>query len=163
MTLTIIAAMNAERVIGRGGSIPWNIPDDLRRFKQLTTGHTVLMGRKTFESIGRVLPGRRNVVVSKTPKTVDGTEWFDSLDAALTSAERDEEMFIIGGGEIFRQTLERADALLLTIVESGAEGDTYFPPYDHLIPSHFTLRSREQHSGFRYDSYIRSGDRPEAR
>jgi dihydrofolate reductase len=163
MTLTIIAAMNAKRVIGNDGSIPWTIPDDMQRFKLLTTGHTVLMGRKTFESIGKVLPGRRNIVISNRPKRVSGTEWFDSIGSALEHVDQDEVVFIIGGGEIFRQTLERADILLLTIVESGAEGDTYFPPYEHLIPSLFTLRTSEQHSGFRYETYIRSGDRSEVR
>ncbi|MCK9408603.1 MAG: dihydrofolate reductase [Bacteroidetes bacterium] len=156
MKLTIIAAMNAKRVIGNNGEIPWSIPEDLHRFKQLTVGHTVLMGRKTFVSIGKPLPERRNIVLTRSGRLMPGAEYAISIDSALKLLLPDESAFIIGGGEIFRQLLERADELLLTIVENDDEGDTFFPPYTQLVGTLFTLRTVEYHAGFRYESYVRS-------
>jgi dihydrofolate reductase len=163
MVLTIIAALNANRVIGKNGTIPWHIPEDQQRFKQVTTGHTVLMGRKTFESIGKPLPERRNIVVSRSGGPSVGVEWYPSLENALKDIASEHEVFVIGGGDIFRQTLERADKLELTIVDDTADGDTFFPPYEHLLGSRFSLSSSNQRNGFRYESYIRSAGTPAAR
>jgi dihydrofolate reductase len=133
MRISIIAAVAQNGVIGRGGKLPWHLSDDLRRFKQLTMGHMIVMGRRTWESINRPLPGRRMVVVSRqTDYHVDvpNIEVATSLDEALRIAEAagDNEAFIIGGGELYRQALPRADRLYLTLVLANVDGDTYFHP-----------------------------------
>lgn len=153
MKLTIIAALNRKRVIGRNGKIPWHIPEDLKRFKELTTGHAVLMGRRTFESIGRTLPGRRNVVI--TTRDLPDVEHYSSIDEALTALQSEKKVFIIGGGEIFRQTIERADELLLTLVENDEEGDTFFPEYTGVVEKEFLPAEKEERSGFSFVRYVR--------
>jgi dihydrofolate reductase len=130
MRVSIIAAMSENGVIGRGGRLPWHLADDLKRFKRLTMGHMLVMGRKTWESIGRPLPGRRMVVISRQPNyRPDGAQVVPSLDAALAIAEStgDDEAFIIGGAEIYRLALPRANRLYLTRVHANIAGDTYFP------------------------------------
>jgi dihydrofolate reductase len=151
VTLAIIAAVARNRGIGLAGKMPWHLSEDLRRFKRITTGHTILMGRKTWESLGRPLPNRRNVVLSRTP--VPGVETYVSLDAALAALSHEDLVFVIGGGEIYRQTLGRADRLYLTIVEGEAEADTFFPEYEDLLGSRFTLVAREDHEGYRFEDY----------
>lgn len=118
--------MDRNRVIGVGGKMPWHLPDDLKRFRRLTNGGTVVMGRKTFESIGRALPGRRNIVVTHRPDfDAPGCEVVASLDDALR-----EDAFVIGGGEIYAQALPRADRMELTLVDVRLpDGDTYFPAW----------------------------------
>jgi dihydrofolate reductase len=153
MKLIIIAALNNNRVIGRNGKIPWHIPEDLQRFKSLTMGHVVLMGRKTYESIGKVLPGRRNVVV--TSQNLPEVEHYHSLAEALTALAREEKVFVIGGGEIFRQTIGRADELLLTFVESDDEGDTLFPEDADTLLQKFDLVTEERTGGYSFQHYIR--------
>ena len=134
MTVTLIAAMAENRVIGKEGAIPWHLPDDLARFKSLTLGHPVVMGRKTFESIGRPLPGRRNLVISRNPGfKAPGIEVFSSIDevlATLSEAESPEELMVIGGGHLYGQLLPRADRLYLTHIDLAVAGDTRFPAFD---------------------------------
>jgi dihydrofolate reductase len=125
MKVALIAALAADGTIGHAGKIPWHISDDLKRFKRLTLGHPVIMGRKTFESIGKPLPGRRNIILTRQP----GPDHFASLDAALKSCG-DETVFIIGGAEVYRAALPLADRLLLTHVKHPGGGDTKFPDYD---------------------------------
>jgi dihydrofolate reductase len=144
MNLIIIAALNKKRVIGRGGKIPWHIPEDIQRFKELTMGHTVLMGRKTYESIGNHLPGRRNVVI--TSQNLSGVEQYHSVGDALASLVSEEKVFVIGGGEIYRQTIDKADELILTIVENDEEGDVSFPDYTDA----FQITKEEKYSGFSF-------------
>jgi dihydrofolate reductase len=128
--ISIIAALARNRVIGRENALPWRIPADLRRFKQLTIGHTLLMGRKTYESIGRALPGRRSVVITRNASLVAPNQLVArSVPEALRMAEGD-EVFIAGGAEIYRQTLELADRMYLTKVERDFEGDAIFPEWD---------------------------------
>lgn len=128
VTVSIIAAMSRNRVIGRDGAIPWSIPADMSRFRQLTLGHTVIMGRKTFESIGRPLPGRKNIVVTSQPDyPLSGAIPAASLDAALRLAKEDGEVFICGGGDIYAQALPHAARIYLTVADFDAEGDTLFP------------------------------------
>lgn len=128
MIVSIIAAMSRNRIIGVGGSIPWNIPADMSRFRDLTLGHTVIMGRKTFESIGRPLSGRKNIIISRDPAYhVDGALTASSLHNALTLAADDGEIFICGGGEIYEQAVSCASRIYLTTVDMDAEGDTLFP------------------------------------
>src|SRR3989338_8090783 len=118
MKIILIAAHNRVRVIGKQGKIPWHFPDDLQRFKRLTTNHTVLMCRRTFESIGGPLPHRDNIVISKHLTAVKGIKIFPSIELALTSLHTEEIVYVIGGGEIFRQMIDRADALMLTVIEN---------------------------------------------
>ena len=125
MKIVLIAAVAANGTIGHAGKIPWHISDDLKRFKRLTLGHPVIMGRKTYESLGKPLPGRRNIILTRQP----GPDHFTSLEAALKSCG-DETVFIIGGAEVYRQALPVADALYLTHVHRHVEGDTKFPDYD---------------------------------
>jgi dihydrofolate reductase len=132
--LSLIVAMSENRVIGVENRLPWHIPEDLKRFKQITSGHPILMGRKTFESIGKPLPGRTNVVISRNRDyRVEGVVTCFSLEEALQWAAKapgSDEIFVIGGGEIFRQALPIADRIYLTEVEWPFEGDAHFPDFD---------------------------------
>lgn len=140
--ISIIAAMSRNRIIGRDGSIPWDIPADLGRFRELTIGHTIIMGRKTFESIGRPLVGRKNIVVSRNSAYhPEGAITASSLDDALELAAGDGELFICGGGELYQQAIACASRIYLTTVDIDVEGDTLFP----LIPrSDFAEVARER-------------------
>jgi len=129
--VSLILAMAENGVIGRGGGLPWHLPKDLRHFKQLTVDHTVIMGRKTFEEIKQPLANRRNVVISRDPDFHPrGVTVVPSLEEALALGATEDEVFVIGGGEIFRLALPRADRLYLTLVHAKVEGDTTFPPLD---------------------------------
>ena len=136
MTLSIIAAVAAKNVIGRDNQLPWHLPADLKRFKQLTTGHHLIMGRRTFESVGKPLPGRINVVVTRRADYAppEGVAVARSVDEAISKAEAagDGEIFIGGGTEIFNQTLHRADRMYITRVHAEPEGDTFFPEFDDV-------------------------------
>lgn len=130
MKVAMIAAMASNRVIGKNNQMPWHMPADLKHFKAITLGKPVLMGRKTFQSIGRPLPGRRNLVVSRTiPTDSLGAEWFESVGQALAAAESCAEVMVIGGGEIYRQCLPLAEKLYLTEIDLSTDGDAYFPDY----------------------------------
>lgn len=131
MTISIVAAIAENGVIGRDGGLPWRLPGDLKFFKQLTTGHTVIMGRRTWDEIQRPLPGRRNIVVTRSAtREFPGAERAGSLEAALALAAGDDQVFIIGGGEIYRQALSRANRMYLTHVHAEVEGDTTFPEWN---------------------------------
>jgi dihydrofolate reductase len=131
MRISIIVAMTGNRVIGRGGAMPWHLPADLKRFKELTMGSPIIMGRKTFESLPGVLPGRRHIVISRNPDyRPAGVEVVGSLDAALAAASDAAEVFVIGGADIFREALPRADRLYATLIDTEMEGDTFFPEFD---------------------------------
>ena len=130
MRLSIIAAMSLNRVIGRDNRLPWHLPADWAHFKKLTMGHCLLMGRKTLESIGRPLPGRTTVVLTRQREYASpGVRVTHSLEEALRMVSGD-EVFIAGGAEIYRQTLPRAERLYLTVIQATLEGDTYFPEFD---------------------------------
>lgn len=144
MRLSIIVAVAENGVIGREGKLPWHLPADLARFKRLTMGHTIIMGRRTWESIGRPLPGRRMIVVSRQAGYQTGTSGIEiakSLDTALQVAEStgDAEAFVIGGSQLFREALPRADRLHVTRVRAEVAGDTFLPevnwPDWHLVES----------------------------
>jgi dihydrofolate reductase len=132
MTVNVIAAVAANRVIGRKGGLPWYLPADLVRFKELTTGHPMVMGRKTFESIGsRPLPGRRTVVVTGRPNwSSRGVESAPSLTEALAKLAGQEQVFVAGGAEVYREALPLADRLYITWIERDFPGDTNFPEFD---------------------------------
>ena len=129
--LSIIVAMASNRVIGANGAIPWHLPEELKRFKRLTMGHHIIMGRKTWESIGRLLPGRTTVIVSRQRGySVPGAMIAHSLDEAVAACGDDSEIFVIGGAELYAQALPRADRLYLTTVDAEIAGDTTMPPFD---------------------------------
>ena len=132
MALTaLVAALARNRVIGVGNRLPWRLPEDLRRFKRLTMGAPVIMGRKTRESIGRPLPGRRNIVVTRErDATWEGCVVAHSLDEALALADDAAEAFVIGGAELYAQALPRADRLHLTLIDADYAGDAWFPEFD---------------------------------
>lgn len=149
--INIIVAVAKNGVIGCHNRLIWHISQDLKRFKRLTTGNTVVMGRKTFDSIGSPLPNRVNVVVSRAKKfSVEGITVVDSLDEALKCGG---EIFIIGGGEIYKQTLPLADKLYVTEVDQSPVGDTYFPAID---PKQWKEVSREQWDGYSFVDYERT-------
>jgi len=129
--VSLVAAMADNRVIGRGGGLPWRLPDDLKHFKRLTVDHTVIMGRKTFDEVRRPLANRRNVVISRNPAfRPPGVTVVPSLAEALALAATEREVFVIGGGEIYRQALPLADRIYLTVVHARVEGDTWFPVFE---------------------------------
>ena len=129
--LSIIVAMAKNRVIGAQGTIPWHLPEELKLFKALTLGHHMIMGRKTWESIGRLLPGRTSVIVTRQRGyAVAGAIVAHSLDEAIAACEGDDEIFVIGGAELIEAALPRADRLYLTTVDADVPGDTYMPAVD---------------------------------
>lgn len=128
MILSIIVAAAENNVIGRDNGLIWKLSADLKHFKALTTGHTIIMGRKTFESIGRPLPNRRNVIISRNPAyRAEGCEVVESIDDALKLVEDENESFIVGGGTIYKALWDRAERIYLTRVHTRAEGDTFIP------------------------------------
>ena len=133
--ISLIAAVADNNVIGRDNKLPWHLPADLKFFKNTTTGHHVLMGRKTFDEIKKPLPGRINVIITRQPDFhPDGVAIARSIDEAIGKAEAagDPEIFIIGGAEIFRQVLHRAGRMYITRVHTEAVGDTFFPEFDDV-------------------------------
>ncbi|MFN0318480.1 MAG: dihydrofolate reductase [Burkholderiales bacterium] len=152
--VSIVVAMDRGRVIGKDNRLPWHISEDLKRFKALTMGHPIIMGRKTFESIGRVLPGRTNIVVTRQASYTApaGAKTANSLEAAIALAADAEEVFVIGGREIYDQALRSAQRLYVTLVEGNFEGDTYFPAIDSINWKEVS-REHRQVSGEGYDAY----------
>ena len=143
MRVSIIVAVAANGVIGRDNNLPWRLATDLKRFKSLTMGHHLLMGRRTFESIGRALPGRTTVVISRgRPDLPDGVLMADSVETAIDLARRggDSEAFIAGGAEIYALALPMTDRIYLTRIDASIKGDTYFP---ELVPTEWEVRHQE--------------------
>lgn len=142
MLISIIVAMARNRVIGAHGGMPWHLSTDLKRFKNLTMGHTLLMGRQTFESIGHPLPGRTTIILSRNPDyRIQGAEVVADLSAALQAATRSDELFVCGGGEIYRQLLVLTQRIYLTELSIECAGDVYFP---ELPVEEFRTLSSEQ-------------------
>jgi len=141
--VSLVVAMAENHVIGRGGGLPWHLPKDLQFFKRITLDHTVIMGRKTFEEIKQPLANRRNVVISRAASFQPrGVTVVPSLEEALALGATEDEVFVIGGGEIFRLALPRADRLYLTLVHARVEGDTFFPSFDLAT---WALEEEENH------------------
>jgi dihydrofolate reductase len=152
--VSLVAALARNRVIGAGNRLPWHLPEDLRRFKRLTMGAPVIMGRKTHESIGKPLPGRRNIVVTRQPGARwEGCEVAGSLEAALAAAGDAPEVFVIGGAELYAAALPRADRLHLTLIDAEYEGDALFPEFD---PAGWRETAREPGTGFTFVTYERA-------
>lgn len=155
--IIFVVAMGLNRVIGRDNVMPWHVRSDLKRFKALTWGKPMIMGRKTFESIGQVLPGRESIVVTKAPDyEAPGAHVVHSLEAALETAKalavglNAEEIAVIGGGEIFRQMLDQADRVHVTEIHASPEGDAFFPELD---PARWVEESREEHPAGEKDDH----------
>ncbi|MGH7283899.1 MAG: dihydrofolate reductase [Polyangiaceae bacterium] len=129
--LSMIAAVAKNKVIGDRGQLPWRVPEDLKFFKSMTTGHAIVMGKKTFASTGKPLPNRRNIVVSRSATTIEGAEVSGSIDEAIARArETDPEPFVIGGAEIYRAAFPLATKLYITEIDQEPEGDAFFPDFD---------------------------------
>ena len=154
--IVIIAAVAANRVIGRDNQLIWNIPEDMAHFKALTQGHTVLMGRKTWESLPprfRPLPGRRNIVISRQPDFVaPGAELANSLEAGLALAASGELIFVIGGAEIYQQAMARANRLEITEVALTPEGDSWFP---EIVAADWEKIAKTTNAKFSFVTYCR--------
>ena len=160
--IILISALGEEdRVIGHGLKLPWHIPEDLKRFKALTKGYPLIMGRRTYESLilqfGKQLPGRPHFVLSSQPEKLAHTEAvaFSSIDAALAASQEFDKVFIAGGAKIYEQGLELADRWELTIVEGDHDGDVFFPPYKHLLGNTHEMTACENRHGFRFETFIR--------
>lgn len=130
MIISLIAAMDNNQLIGVKNGLPWHLPADFKHFKQVTMGKPVLMGRKTYESIGKPLPGRKNIVVTRSGFEADGVLTASSIDAALALVSDEAEVMILGGANIYQQMIDKADKMYLTHVHAECEGDAWFPEFD---------------------------------
>lgn len=155
MRTVIVAAVGRNGVIGVDGGLPWSIPEDLARFKRITMGHALVMGRSTFESIGRPLPGRTNIVLTRNEEwSHEGVEVAGSLDVAFEIARaRGQDAFVVGGSEVYQTALDVTDTLELTEVDAAPEGDTWFPSVNW---SEWQETARETHDGFSFVTYERT-------
>ncbi|MBO5610996.1 MAG: dihydrofolate reductase [Prevotella sp.] len=150
--INIIAAVARNRAIGYENKLLYWLPNDLKRFKSLTTGHTIIMGRRTFESLPKgALPNRRNIVISRSVKELPNCDCYSSLEEALAHCAKDEDVYIIGGGSIYNQAIEFADRLYLTeIDDTPKNADTYFPEYENWIEEKRESHDIDEKHGFRY-------------
>jgi dihydrofolate reductase len=163
LRISVVAAVARGGVIGRDGAIPWRVPEDARRFREVTMGHPVVMGRRTWDSLPdrfRPLPGRRNVVVTRNPGwQADGAERAGSLEEALGMLEGAPRAFVIGGAELYAAALPLADELLLTEIDLDVEGDTFFPSWSHTEFDEVARAEHRSESGvaFSFATYVRAG------
>ena len=161
--LVIISAVGAKtRVIGNGMDLPWHISEDLKRFKALTAGYPVVMGKRTFDSLihqlGKPLPGRRNIILSHQKVSYpqwENAEVYPSTEEAMESLKSADRVFITGGATIYAAFLENVDRLELTLVEGDHEGDVFFPPYEHLIGTVYEENARDERDGFAFVTFTR--------
>lgn len=160
MRVNIIAAVARNRAIGKGNKLIYWLPNDLKRFKALTTGHTIIMGRKTFESLPKgALPNRRNVVLSRSQQIFPGCDCYASLDEALSHCSENEDIYIIGGASVYEQALEIADRLCLTEINDTPEGaDAFFPEYEDWKEEWREKHYTDEKHAFEYDfvDYVKS-------
>lgn len=161
MILSLLVALTKSRgVIGRDNTLPWSLPNDLKRFKRLTMGHPMIMGRKTYESIGKPLPGRRNLVISRNAafKVPTGAEVFTSLEAACRSCKPDDEVFVIGGAQIISEALPQADRLYLTWIDHDFPGDVFFPNFKTFLNDFKVVTEQDEVEPFPYSfvDYVRT-------
>lgn len=156
--LSIIVAVAHDGVIGVNNTLPWHLPEDLKRFRALTMGHHIIMGRKTYDSLGRLLPGRTTVIVTRNENyKVEGALVAHSLEAAIALCENDEEVFLIGGAELYQAGLKLAHKLYITEIELDVVGDSFFPK---LVSTEWQETEREAHTSekglkFSYVTYLR--------
>ncbi len=151
----IIVAMTPDRLIGKNHQMPWHLAEDLQSFKQITSGHTVVMGRKTFASIGQPLPGRTNLVISRTVKSIAGCEVFADMESALQRGdELGEKTFVIGGSQIYQAALPLANCLYVSWVNGDFSGDTFFPDFSL---DDWQVNTEEEFATFKLVQYQRNG------
>lgn len=151
MIISIVVAVAKNNVIGDQNRLIWHISEDLKYFKALTTSHTIIMGRKSYESIGKPLPNRRNIIISRNIRfRADGCEVAASIDDALNLCKGEDEVFIIGGGQIYKQSLEMANRLYITEIDHNYEGDTHFPEIDKSIWKEQSRKSFERGEKYEY-------------
>lgn len=153
--IQLVVAYSANRVIGRDNALPWRLPADLAHFKRVTLGQPILMGRNTWESLGRPLPGRPNLVISRNPHyQAAGATVYPTLEAALAACQNAERACIIGGEQIFRHALALADEIIATEVHARIEGDTYFPPMDSAAWQETERLSQPDENGYSFDFVV---------
>ena len=131
MTVSIIVATSENHAIGKNNQLLWHLPADLKHFRVITSGHTIIMGRKTFDSVGKPLPNRRNIVVTRQDITIEGCEVVKSIEDAIALCKGEDEVFIGGGAEIYRQAMHLTDRIYLTIVHQTFDADTFFPEINY--------------------------------
>lgn len=156
--ISLIVAVSNNHVIGKDNTLPWHLPEDLKRFRALTTGHHIIMGRKTYESLGRLLPDRTTMIVTRNPNfQVEGAVVVHSLAEAIAACNNDSEAFIIGGAELYQQGLKYAQKLYVTQVDITVDGDAFFPPIDKEIWQEVARESHVSVKGttFHYLTYIK--------
>lgn len=156
--LSIIVAVANKNVIGINNTLPWHLPEDLKRFKALTMGHHIVMGRKTYESLGRLLPGRTTVIVTRNKHyQVEGAVVVHSIEQALSVCAEDDEVFLIGGAELYQQGFQHADKLYMTEVHTDVEGDAFLPEFDLTQWDEVARESHQAENGlaFSYVTYQR--------
>jgi dihydrofolate reductase len=152
--ISLVAAMAKNRVIGKDNAMPWHLPADLKHFKAVTLGKPIIMGRKTYESIGRPLPGRQNIVISRNADyQLEGCDTVTSFEAAMKMVSHIEEVMIVGGGFLYSQVLPQANKLYLTFIDLEVDGDTQFPAYEHLSLKevHRESHSADEKNPYNYD------------
>lgn len=154
MKISMIAAIGRNRELGKNNQLIWRISSDLKRLRNLTMGHPIIMGRKTFESIGRVLPGRTNIIVTRDPSfQMEGAQVAESVEDALKQAEQSEggsEVFVLGGAQIFNQLIDRADKLYLTVIDAGDKNaDVFFPDYSRFTK--VVRREKNEENGLKFE------------
>jgi len=142
MTISIVVAISENRAIGKDNKLLWYLPNDLKHFKVITSGHTVIMGRKTYESVGKPLPNRRNIIITRQDIQIEGCEVVNSIKAALELCRTEREIFIVGGAEIYKQSLHLTDRIYLTVVHKQFDGDSFFP---EIKKTDWLQVSREDH------------------
>ena len=153
MAINIIVAMARNRVIGKNNQLPWHISDELKNFKKFTTGNTIVMGRKTFESIGRPLPNRNNIVISTSLSPQTGIDVCKSVEEGIMRAKSyGKDIFIIGGAQVYEQTISLADKMFISYVKKEVEGDVFFPEFDE---SEWSIESKQDFPEFELVVYVR--------
>lgn len=153
MDIIIIAAMTKNRVIGKDGKLPWDIPEELNMFRSLTKDSTVMMGRRTYDSIGHPLPKRNNIIVSRSVSAIEGVDVYNNIKDAVTKAKSyGKVIFIIGGSTIYKETIPIADKMFLSYIKKDYDGDTYFPEFNE---DDWAIEKKEDHEEFEFVIYKR--------
>lgn len=154
-SIRLIVAMDENNLIGKDNKIPWHLPQDLKFVKEVTTGHTIVMGRKNYESIGRPLPGRRNIVISRNPEySAPGCEVFTSVEDVLKATEQDEAVYIFGGTEIYKLFIPYCEMMIVTRIHHTFEGDTYFPEIDWNLWDEINYRRGDTNAPYSYETFF---------
>ncbi len=161
--ITLVVAMGKQNQIGLNGTMPWHLSDDLQNFKKITSGHTIILGRKTFDSIGKALPKRMNFVITSQPDRINSYEVcsFNNLEKAIDKAKMfDDKIFIIGGASIYEQSLDEVDRMIITHVNYSGNADTYFPDIDYnqwkVVEKQSFTKNKENDFDFEIVTYIKS-------